>query len=79
MDLRLQQLAGSVGSRPVYSREKGAQAASGLPGEVRLRCSGCSAVVALNPPMGALMSVVFRCNECGVESEIPRGVTAGRG
>ncbi len=79
MDLRLQSLAEPPGGRPTYSRPKGSLAATGLPGEVRLLCGACSALVALNPPMGALMSVVFRCPECGAESEIPRAVKAGRG
>jgi hypothetical protein len=74
MDLKLRRLSGRLGARPVFSLAPSGPPPVAIPGELRLICSACPAVVAKSPALGTLTTLVFRCLRCGTHSQVEPGV-----
>jgi predicted RNA-binding Zn-ribbon protein involved in translation (DUF1610 family) len=71
VEIRLQALRDADTSRPVLASTRPDASPPSI-GDVRLVCPDCSTVVARNPPLGRVLSMVFRCPSCGATGEVPR-------
>lgn len=68
--LQLEPFVGTLDGRTLHLAEEADLARAQDPGQVRLLCSSCPAVVARNMPVRGIFNHVFECRVCGALSVV---------
>lgn len=72
MDFQLERFEGSMAGHTLHRAEEDLLRAVQQPGETRLLCSECRAVVARNVPVRGILRRVFECARCGACNVVGR-------